>query len=57
MAMSPQKKKADRLKTVGQIQTPLGFYVLTLLIVESTLTVVLTAADIDGFTSGTASCA
>ena len=45
--MPPQRKKGDWLKTVGQIQTPLGFYVLTLLIVESTLTVVLTAADID----------
>jgi hypothetical protein len=45
--MPPRSKKGDRLKTVGQIQTPLGFYVLTLLIVESTLTIVLTAAGFD----------
>ena len=47
MTMPPRSKKGDRFKTLGQIQTPLGFYVLTLLITESTLSLVLTAADID----------
>jgi hypothetical protein len=37
--------KSSRAKTLQQIQTPLGFYVLALLIVESTLGIVLTAAN------------
>jgi hypothetical protein len=46
--MPPRKpKQADRLKILGQIQTPLGFYVLALLIIESTLAIVLTAAGFD----------
>jgi len=32
--MPPRSKKDDRLKILGQIQTPLGFYVLALLIIE-----------------------
>ncbi len=39
--------KQGRGKTLQQIQTPLGFYVLALLIIESTLTIVLTAASFD----------
>ena len=45
--MPPRAKKGDRLKTLAQIQTPLGFYVLALLIVESTLAIVLTAAGFE----------
>lgn len=37
--------RSSRAKTLQQIQTPLGFYVLALLIVESTLGLVLTAAN------------
>jgi MFS superfamily sulfate permease-like transporter len=39
--------KGSRSKTLQQIQTPLGFYVLALLIIESTLGIVLTAARFD----------
>jgi len=45
--MPPRAKKGDRLRTLAQIQTPLGFYVLALLIVESTLAIVLTAAGFE----------
>ncbi len=45
--MPPRSKKGDRLKTLAQIQTPLGFYVLALLIIESTLAIVLTAASFE----------
>ena len=45
--MPPRAKKGDRFKTLGQIQTPLGFYVLALLIIESMLTIVLTAAGFE----------
>lgn len=37
--------RSSRARTLQQIQTPLGFYVLALLIVESTLGLVLTAAN------------
>lgn len=39
--------KGSRAQTLQQIQTPLGFYVLALLIVESTLCIVLTAAEFE----------
>ena len=39
--------KASRAKMQQQIQTPLGFYVLALLIIESTLCIVLTASKFD----------
>ncbi len=39
--------KRSRAKTLQQIQTPLGFYVLALLIIESTLCIVLTAAKFE----------
>jgi hypothetical protein len=42
--MPTRSKRGNRLKTLAQIQTPLGFYVLALLIIESTLSIVLTAA-------------
>jgi hypothetical protein len=42
----PRKKKPtmDRIGVLRQIKTPLGFYVLTLLILESTLAIVLTCS-------------
>ena len=43
----PRTSKASRAKILQQIQTPLGFYVLALLIIESTLSVVLTAANFE----------
>ena len=39
--------RRSRAKALQQIQTPLGFYVLALLIIESTLCIVLTAAKFD----------
>ena len=42
-----QTKPGDRLKILAEIQTPLGFYVLALLIIESTLAIVLTAAGFE----------
>ena len=46
--MSSRKpKQTDRLKVLGQIQTPLAFYVLSLLIIESTLAIVLAAPGFD----------
>jgi hypothetical protein len=39
--------KGSRAKILQQIQTPLGFYVLALLIIEATLAIVLTSADFD----------
>jgi len=39
--------KGSRTKVLQQIQTPLGFYVLALLIIEATLAIVLTAAEFD----------
>jgi len=43
----PRTGKASRAKTLQQIQTPLGFYVLALLIIESTLCIVLTATNFE----------
>lgn len=45
--MPPRSKPGDRLKIVREIQTPLGFYVLALLIIESTLGLVLVGAGFD----------
>jgi hypothetical protein len=45
--MPPRSKKDDRLKILEQIQTPLGFYVLALLIIESTLGMVLAFAGFE----------
>ena len=42
-----QTKPGDRLKILAEIQTPLGFYVLALLIIETTLAIVLTAAGFE----------
>jgi hypothetical protein len=39
--------RRSRAKTLQQIQTPLGFYVLALLIIESTLCIVLTGAKFE----------
>lgn len=47
--MPPRSKKDGRLKILGQIQTPLGFYVLALLIIESTLGMVLTFAGFEQY--------
>jgi hypothetical protein len=47
--MPPRPKKDDRYKILGQIQTPLGFYVLALLIIESTLGMVLTFAGFEQY--------
>lgn len=43
----PRSGKGTRNKAFQQIQTPLGFYVLALLIIESTLCIVLTGAKFD----------
>ena len=43
----PRAKESGWGKILRQIQTPLGFYVLTLLIIESTLCIVLTAAGFE----------
>jgi hypothetical protein len=45
--MPPRSKKVDRLKLLGAVQTPLGFYVLALLIIESTLGMVLSLAGFE----------
>lgn len=45
--MPPKKKQTDRLGLVGAINTPLGFYVLALLIIESTMALVLTYAKLN----------
>ena len=45
--MMARASKASRTKLLQQIQTPLGFYVLALLIIESTLCIVLTAAKFE----------
>ena len=47
--MPPQRrtKPGNKLKILAEIQTPLGFYVLALLIIESTLAIVLTAAGFE----------
>jgi hypothetical protein len=45
--MPPRPKKTDRLNVLGAIQTPLGFYVLALLIIESTLGMVLSLAGFE----------
>lgn len=47
--MPQRPKKGDRPKILGQIQTPLGFYVLALLIIESTRGMVLTFAGFDQY--------
>jgi len=43
----PRARESGWAKILRQIQTPLGFYVLALLIVESTLCIVLTAAGFE----------
>src|SRR5205809_310917 len=43
----PRAKESGWAKNLRQSQTPLGFYVLTLLIIESTLCIVLTAAGFE----------
>jgi hypothetical protein len=43
----PRTVRRVRNKALQQIQTPLGFYVLALLIIESTLCIVLTAAKFE----------
>ena len=51
MAKAPQKiepKMTARLKIVEAITTPLGFFVLALLIVESFLATVLVGANLQG---------
>ena len=47
----PRQKRppADRSKVLGTIQTPPGFYVLALLIIESTLAIVLMAAGFEQY--------
>jgi MFS superfamily sulfate permease-like transporter len=45
--MARSGRQSNWVKILTQIQTPLGFYVLALLIVESTLAIVLTAANFD----------
>lgn len=46
-AVMARTSKGSRAKTLQQIQTPLGFHVLALLIIESTLCIVLTAAKFE----------
>ena len=43
----PARKNSDRGDVIRAITTPLGFYVLALLIVEATLAIVLTCAKLD----------
>ena len=43
--MAPPRKDLTRMGILGAIQTPLAFYVLALLIVETTLAIVLTRLD------------
>ena len=47
--MPPRRrtKPGNRLKILAEIQAPLGFYVLALLTIESTLAIVLTAAGFE----------
>ena len=47
--MPPRRrtKPGNRLKILAEIQAPLGFYVLALLIIETTLAIVLTAAGFE----------
>ena len=45
--MARSGRDAGWVRILRQIQTPLGFYVLALLIVEATLGIVLTAAGFD----------
>jgi hypothetical protein len=43
----PRAKESAWLRILKQIQTPLGFFVLALLIIESTLCIVLTVANFE----------
>jgi len=45
MARAP--RRFNWIKIIERTQTPLSFYVLALLIIESTMTIVLTAASFD----------
>src|SRR5258708_31416386 len=45
----PKPSRRTRGKTLLQVQTPWSFYVLALLIIESTLSIVLTAAGFEQY--------
>ena len=42
----PKRVAANRAQILRQVTTPLGFYVLTLLILEGTLSIVLTSSKL-----------
>jgi hypothetical protein len=44
--MPTKRKPNDRVGIIQAISTPLGFYVLSLLIIESTLAIVLTCSKL-----------
>ncbi|MGD0410680.1 MAG: hypothetical protein ABSC18_03185 [Verrucomicrobiota bacterium] len=44
MAQTQKSRAMKRTQILQQVRTPLGFYVLTLLILESTLSIVLTCS-------------